>query len=124
MELAPGYLSNMMFASMGWLIQSILFLLLLEFLVSPNLSVQQWVLLSGMQCLSVLVGLLSIFAPAGIGVREAVLVALGMAILPKHDLLLVAVAHRLALMLWDFVVGFIGSGLRLLYKDKAASGPF
>lgn len=124
MALAQNYLANMMYAAMGWLTQSMLFLLLLESLVSPDLSAQQWVLLAGLQCLSVLAGLLAIFAPAGIGVREAVLVALGMAVLPKHDLLLVAVAHRLALMLWDFVVGLLGSSLRLLFKDKAASGPF
>jgi len=124
MELAPNYHANMMYAAMGWLMQSTLFLLLLEFLVSPDLSAQQWVLLAGLQCLSVLVGLLAIFAPVGIGVREAVLVALGMAILPKYDLLLVAVAHRLVLMLWDFVVGFFGSSLRLLFKDKAESGSF
>lgn len=123
-ELASNYHSNMIYAAMGWLMQSVLFLLLLEFLVGPNLSAQQWVLLAGLQCMSVLAGLLAIFAPAGIGVREAVLVALGMAVLPKHDLLLVAVAHRLALMFWDFVVGLFGTSLSLLFKDKAKSGSF
>lgn len=122
--LAPNYHANMLYAAMGWLLQSALFLLLLKFLVNPDLSAQQWVLLAGLQCLSVLAGLLALFAPAGIGVREAVLVALGMAVLPKHDLLLVAVAHRLVLMFWDFAVGFFGSGFRLLFKDKAESGSF
>lgn len=124
LELAPNYHANMMYAAMGWLLQSAIFLLLLEFLVGPNLNAQQWILLAGLQCLSVLAGLLALFAPAGIGVREAVLVALGMAVLPKHDLLLVVVAHRLVLMFWDFVVGLFGSSLRLLFKDQEKSGSF
>jgi uncharacterized membrane protein YbhN (UPF0104 family) len=67
-----------------------------------------------------LAGLVTIYAPGGIGVREAVLVALLSSRIGAGDALVVAAASRLALILTDVV--FAGAGA-LIARDRSRLNP-
>jgi len=62
----------------------------------------------GLFALSYVAGFVTIFAPAGVGVREAVF-TIGLAgILPVEAALVDAVGHRIIYMLADAVLGLMG----------------
>lgn len=62
-------------------------------------------------------GMLAIFAPSGIGVREGVQLVLFSALMPKSIALVIVVVSRL----WSVVIDFIFFGIARLLVDKADS---
>jgi uncharacterized membrane protein YbhN (UPF0104 family) len=101
----------------AWLLLGVSFWLCARGLV--NAPVEDLAIYIGAFAVAWLAGLLAIYAPGGLGVREAVLVALLSSRLGAADALVVAAASRLSLILVDVVLA--GFGFLLLRKHGARS---
>lgn len=86
-----------------WLMIGLSFSILLPLETSyPNISMA-----AGAFTISWLIGFISLFAPGGIGVREAILVALLLPLLASSDSSVFAVTHRLLWIVIEFFFGLI-----------------
>ena len=63
--------------------------------VYPALELSQMLFCAGIWGVSAIIGILAIFAPSGLGVREGILVAGLMLIMPESDAVVIAVISRL-----------------------------
>lgn len=63
--------------------------------VYPALELSQMLFCAGIWGVSAIIGILAIFAPSGLGVREGILVAGLMLIMPENDAVVIAVISRL-----------------------------
>lgn len=90
----------------GWLLQGVIFFIFGW--LTTSIPIEDWPELLSIQALSVLSGLIAIFAPAGMGVREATLTGLAGHLTSTDVLLALAIAHRAWLVAWDLLVGAIG----------------
>ena len=88
--------------SMIWLLFAYSFTLLL-----PNLDSFGFLLSMSAFCLSWVLGYLIIFAPGGLGVREAAIVAFLAPIMPPEQAIVYALVHRLLWVLIELLYGLI-----------------
>lgn len=63
--------------------------------VYPELQLSQMLFCAGIWGVSAIIGILAFFAPSGLGVREGILVAGLMLIMPENDAVVIAVISRL-----------------------------
>lgn len=86
----------------------------------PDIGLAFYVI--GLFAVSYVAGFVAIFAPAGVGVREAVF-TIGLAgIMPAEAALLLAVGHRLLYVLCDFGLGLIAWGVHARMRAQEVSG--
>lgn len=71
--------------------------------VSPSLSYHNMLFVMGASNLAGAVGMLAIFVPSGIGVRDGILIALLTAIMPTELALLVTITGRLWGVIMDLI---------------------
>jgi hypothetical protein len=72
------------------------------------MSIEEWLLIGAAYSIAVAVGILAVFAPSGIGVREATFVGiLVIAGFDSLDVILISVAARLVATLSDLLIGGI-----------------
>jgi len=72
--------------------------------VYPSLDLSQMLFCAGIWGVSAIIGILAIFAPSGLGVREGILVAGLMLIMPESDAVVIAVISRLWQTIPEFVL--------------------
>lgn len=93
-----------------WASQAVLWVFFgssLWLLMASQVGVVNLPLLLGSFCISFIVGFIVVIAPGGIGVREAVLVALLATILPADEVLIFAGVHRFLWILAELLMGLI-----------------
>lgn len=100
---------------LAWVLQGLI-VVLLAMALGITTGTMEWQLIAA-NAASALLGFFALFAPAGIGVREAAFVAF---LHESHDfqtITLLAILLRLWSVLSDILLGLIGSGLALLSRD-------
>jgi len=85
--------------------------------VYPQLGYENILFVIGVSNLAGALGMLAIFAPSGIGVREGILLTLLTVVMPPEFALLVTVASRL----WDVAMDFIFFGVTKAFSLKKSS---
>ena len=98
-----------------WILTTIPFYLVLTFTNAEFVSHYLEITVSFI--MSIIVGWLAIFAPAGIGVREAVFTVMSQGILKWQDAFTFITVHRILLTSFDVIYGFIGI-LTLAIRSK------
>ncbi|MEA5078808.1 MAG: YbhN family protein [Anaerolineaceae bacterium] len=78
------------------------------YLIFQGAMLQHFLLILGGYVVSWMVGYVFIFAPSGIGVREAVLVALFSTIVPTQQIAAYSIVHRLIYTVVEVLLGLIG----------------
>lgn len=92
------------------------------YLIFQGALVEHFLLILGGYAISWMVGYVFIFAPSGIGVREAVLVALFSTIVPTQQIAAYSIVHRLIYTVVEVLLGGIGFVLqRRFFPDEPAS---
>ena len=92
---------------LGWIVNGVLFASIYHafFDVSPTLQLLYNLILAN--TIGVTLGFLAIFAPGGIGVREAATSGILTLVMPFEDAVMLAVLFRLWLLLTDILVGVL-----------------
>jgi uncharacterized membrane protein YbhN (UPF0104 family) len=100
-----------------WLLGALAFFLFIDSLAPVELA--QLPDLAAIFALSSLVGIVALFAPAGVGVREAAMSAMLSAYMPVAASIAVALAFRVALVTVDVIALLIALGLREPCRRRA-----
>lgn len=106
---ATKYLNFVCGYSAGWIVNGLLFAsIYFTFYSAAPPSIQLLSILVLANTVGVALGFLALFAPGGIGVREAITSAMLANVMPLDDAIMLAVLFRLWLLLTDvFVGGFV-----------------
>lgn len=103
---ATKYLNFVFGYSVGWIVNGLLFAsIYLTFYSAAPPSIEFLGILVLANTVGVALGFLALFAPGGIGVREAVTSAMLVTVMPLDDAIMLAVLFRLWLLLTDVFVG-------------------
>lgn len=104
----------------NWLIVGTGFYILVQ-AIYPAVEPSQMLFCAGIWGISAIMGILAIFAPSGIGVREGIIVAGLMLIMPESDAMIISVVSRL----WQTIpelalvlLAFIWSRIRKMSKIR------
>ncbi len=92
----------------------------------PGWNHQPWSFIVGGYIISYLAGYLVIFSPGGIGIREAVSIAIFSGVIPQAQIASLTIVHRLLytliellLGLWGFILMHGNNNLLIITEDKA-----
>ena len=111
------YLNFALGYSAGWIVNGLLFTSIYFAFFDATFSIQLLGILILANTFGVTLGFLAIFAPSGIGVREAVTSGVLALVMPLDDAIMLTVLFRLWLVLTDIVVG----GLVVVGNKKGPS---
>lgn len=84
-----------------------------------DVGVDTWVPLAATYVVAGAIGILAVFVPSGLGVREAVIVVLASQYVSTTDAILMSIAARLLSTVADVIVAAIYAGLRFLPTREA-----
>jgi hypothetical protein len=104
----------------NWLIVGVGFFILTKS-IYPAAEISQLLYCAGIWGVSAIMGILAVFAPSGLGVREGIIVAGLMLIMPEGDAMVVSVVSRLWQTIPELVLvagAFVYSKIRKLTKNK------
>ncbi len=104
----------------NWLIIGVGFYILAKS-ICPTLELSQLLFCAGIWGVSAIIGILAIFAPSGLGVREGIIVAGLMLIMPQNEAVVISVVSRLWQTIPELVLvlaAFVYSRVRKLNKVK------
>jgi len=104
----------------NWLIVGVGFYILTKS-IYPAVELSQLLFCAGIWGVSAIMGILAIFAPSGLGVREGIIVAGLMLIMPQSDAMIVSVVSRLWQTIPELILvalAFIWSRIRKLTAAK------
>lgn len=104
----------------NWLIVGTGFFILVQS-IYPSIELSQMLFCAGIWGISAIMGILAIFAPSGLGVREGIIVAGLMMIMPEGDAMVISVVSRLWQTIPELalvVLAFIWSRIRKMSKIK------
>ena len=111
----PALLMAVFFSSMQQIITAALLIYLTMSML--DLAAQQAMLVAGAYLLAVVVGMLAIFAPSGIFVREAVFIGLLYGTIDRSDALALAVSFRILFLFADFLYAIMVLLLNFISRD-------
>lgn len=100
-------LGSILIAVMTQLLMWVLIGLSFAVLLPYSLDLSLGMVVSGAFVLSWLVGFLAIFAPGGIGVREVVLIAILLPLLPDFETSVFVLLHRLLWIITEFIFSLV-----------------
>lgn len=104
----------------NWLIVGVGFFILTKS-IYPAVEYSQLLFCAGIWGISAIIGILAIFAPSGLGVREGIIVAGLLLIMPQDDAMVVSVVSRLWQTIPELVLvalAFLWSRIRKMSKIK------
>lgn len=113
LTLAAGYMAT-------WLFLSLAFIAFVKSLVDIELTLTVAAMLSLCLTAGYLAGLIAVFAPGGVGVREGVGAALLATIMPLDEAILLMLLFRVWAVGWELLAGFAVIALRHTRRGAAA----
>ncbi len=104
----------------NWLIIGVGFFILTKS-ICPSVELSHLLFCAGIWGVSAIMGILAVFAPSGLGVREGIIVAGLMLIMPESDAVMISVVSRLWQTIPELllvVLAFLWSRIRKMSKIK------
>lgn len=108
---------------LNWLVVGTGFYILVVSLY-PNVGISQWLYVGGIYGLSAIIGILAIFTVSGLGVREGILMAGLLLIMPKEYAVIISIVSRLWATIAELVLilaAFIVNKILLMKSKKSES---
>ncbi len=108
---------------LNWLVVGTGFYILVVSLY-PNIGISQWLYVGGIYGLSAIIGILAIFTVSGLGVREGILMAGLLLIMPKEYAVIISIVSRLWATVAELILilaAFIVNKILLMKSKKSKS---